>query len=96
MERFITKKTKNFLTQLRKKGFPIYFNKISDRFTSGIPDVVGVCKGKAFYIELKDFGKKPRLLQAWQLKQVDKAGGATLATDDFCEVEKFIFDLLEN
>lgn len=37
--------------ELRKFG---KFQKISDRFTPGIPDVIGVCEGEGIVLELKE------------------------------------------
>lgn len=85
----LTRKTKTLLDSLDN----IYYNKISDRFTSGIPDIIGVYYGIPFYIELKDVGQKPRKLQEWHLKQADDAGAMTLSTDDYDKVVEFMNDI---
>ncbi len=69
----ITKKTKALLDKYESQSLPIYYNKISDRFTSGIPDIQGTFYGVSFYIELKDEGKEARKLQDWHLKRAKKA-----------------------
>jgi len=93
MERTITRQTKALLDTIKKQGAPLHYFKISDRFTSGIPDFVGVYNGRAFYIELKDVGEKPRKLQRWQLEQLKKAGAKTLATDTVDDVVEFLYSL---
>ncbi len=90
MEAKITAQTKKLLDKYIKEGHPLYYNKISDRFTSGIPDIQGTFYGISFYIELKAEGKKPRLLQDWHLRNAKKAMAETLATDDYVEVKKFL------
>lgn len=89
-EALITAKTKKCLKQYELDGLPIYFNKISDRFTSGIPDYQGTFYGVSFYIELKDKGKEPGRLQAWHLRRAHKAGAMVLSTDCFGDVFNFL------
>ena len=90
LEKVITSKTKDFLEDLKKID-KLWFFKVSDKFTAGVPDFVGVWRGRFFAIELKREGGKPRLLQALILSRINKAGGLTLATDDFEDVKK-LFD----
>lgn len=92
----ITKKTKDLLDGHINNGEPLYFNKISDRFTSGIPDFQGTFYGISFYIELKDEDKVVRKLQDWHLKRARKAGAEVLSTDSFEEVRAFIDNILVN
>lgn len=40
------------------------FQKISDRFTFGVPDVLGVYRGRGFALELKDFYSANGLIRA--------------------------------
>jgi len=89
-EALITKKTKKLLDSKELRGEPIYFNKISDRFTSGIPDIQGTYYGVSFYIELKDKGEEARKLQDWHLTRAKKAGAEVLSTDNYDEVVAFI------
>ena len=42
---------------------------------SGIPDIVGVDRGRFFGIEIKQPGKKPTEIQKYMLEQIGKAGG---------------------
>lgn len=94
-EALITKKTKKLLDSKELRGEPIYFNKISDRFTSGIPDIQGTYYGVSFYIELKDKGEEARKLQDWHLTRAKKAGAEVLSTDNYDEVVAFI-DQIKN
>jgi len=89
-EAVITKKTKKLLDTYEASGEPLYFNKISDRFTSGIPDIQGTFYGVSFYIELKDEGEKARKLQKWHLVRAKKAGAEVLSTDNYDTVVKFL------
>ncbi|MCK5711486.1 MAG: hypothetical protein KAI25_02095 [Hyphomicrobiaceae bacterium] len=89
-EAAITKKTKTLLDAYEASGEPLYFNKISDRFTSGIPDIQGTFHGVSFYIELKDEGEEARKLQLWHLKKARSSGAEVLSTDSFDEVAEFM------
>lgn len=95
-EALITHQTRKLLKQYEQNGEPIYFNKICDRYTSGIPDWQGTFYGVSFYIELKDFGEKPRKLQEWHLERARNAGAMCLATDDFHEVRGFMEHIRAN
>ena len=86
-ENWITNKTRDLL-KARKPH--LWFLKCSDRFTLGLPDFIGVYKGRFFAIELKRPGLLARLLQKHVLKLIEGAGGATLSTDSLTEVNKFI------
>ena len=88
-EALITNKTRKLLKDYEAAGEPIYFNKIADKFTSGIPDYQGTFYGISWYLELKDEGKEARKLQLWHLKQAKKAGAETLSSDKFNEVFDF-------
>ena len=92
----ITKKTKDLLDRYDADGKPIYYNKISDRFTSGIPDFQGTFYGVSFYIELKDEGEEARKLQDWHLRKAHKAGAEVLSTDSFDAVVLFLDRIEKN
>ena len=89
-EALITKKTKKLLDSYESSNEPLYYNKISDRFTSGIPDIQGTFYGISFYIELKDAGKEARKLQDWHLRRARNAGAEALSTDNYDEVVVFM------
>jgi len=91
-EAWLTKKTNKLLKSYAKRG--IWFYKVADKFTAGIPDFIGVCNGRFFAIELKRPGAKAGQLQLFILDRIEKAGGATLTTDSFDDVKDFITCLL--
>lgn len=89
----ITKQVKKYLDSFPKHA--LWYYKVSDKFTSGIPDFIGCYKGNFFVIELKDIGKKPGKLQEWTLKSIVSAGGSVMSTDNFDDVLE-LFDDLKN
>jgi len=89
-EAIITKKTKTLLDKFILAGEPLYYNKISDRFTSGIPDFQGTWYGVSWYVELKDEGEEARALQEWHLRNARRAGAQVLSTDNYDEVVTFL------
>ena len=88
-EKIITQKTKLLLQDYDHDKEPLFYWKVSDRFTSGIPDYAGTFYGVSFYVELKDEGEQARRLQQWQLQRAENAGALTLSTDSFDEVKSF-------
>lgn len=63
------------LKALEKHG-GYWFKTHGDRFTGrGIPDIVGCYKGHFVGIELKDPGKVPTDIQAYNLTKIHEAGG---------------------
>jgi len=100
LEKSVTKETKDLLDYLAKHDL-LWYWKVSDKFTSGIPDFVGVWRGRFFAIELKKEGIIARLgdkfglarmLQAVVLRKIEKAGGLALATDNIQDVRR-LFNL---
>ena len=55
--------------------------KISDRFTSGVPDYFFVGRGKTIFIETKATGEKLRKLQIYFMRQIIKNGGLHFIID---------------
>lgn len=49
--------------------------KVSDRFTSGIPDLWACIDGHACWIELKTPMGRLSKIQKWQIKTIKEAGG---------------------
>jgi len=68
----------------------IVFWKICDRHTSGIPDYVGLYKGKFFVIELKAPGKKPSDIQQFNIDRTIRNGGVGACCTSLHEVKHFI------
>jgi len=61
-----------------KKEFPEgFFYKVSEKFTAGIPDVIGCIAGRFIAIELKVKGGKLTKLQEFTLRKLNLAGAIT-------------------
>lgn len=71
----------------------LWFYKTADKFTSGIPDIIGCYDGKFFAIELKQKGKYPTRLQENVLENINRSGGYTCVAISLEEVKYFIFDI---
>jgi len=58
------------------KGFPHprFVWKVSDRFRSGIPDILFIYKGKVIFIEVKQPGKEPTPIQSNTIDTLNKCG----------------------
>lgn len=52
-----------------------YVRKISDRFTSGIPDIIGCYDGRFYAIEVKTPTGKLSKIQIYEMEQIFKAKG---------------------
>jgi hypothetical protein len=91
----LTEQTRKYLKELEIKHRPhVYFHKVSDKFTSGLPDWYILIKGRAVHIEDKDTGKLPRKLQSYTIRKLKEAGALTLVTDSFSETVEFINSVL--
>lgn len=64
--------------------------KISDKFISGIPDIIGCLEGKFIAIELKRKGNKPTALQEYNINAINVAGGLAFWTDNLEEIKEEI------
>ena len=91
MESAITKKVNAYLKTI-KYITSLHYYKVSDRYTSGIPDYIGVMEGVPFAIELKDEGKLPRKLQALTMQEMRHAGWKILSTDKMEDVTRFFIN----
>jgi len=94
LEAKITKQCKDLFDKLKisYKGF--YAEKISDRFTAGIPDFYVAYEGRSVWIELKKPGGVADPLQAHTIRRLKQAGIAAFCTDNFKDVERFIFGMV--
>lgn len=95
LEAKITKQCNRLFKSVRAKHKDFYFQKISDRFTSGIPDYYILYRGQCAWVELKRDGADARPLQEYTLRSLRAAGAMTLSTSQFIEVEGFIFMLMQ-
>jgi hypothetical protein len=66
------------------------FFKIADKFTAGIPDIIGCYNSKFMAFELKRKGKKPTKIQAYILNVINKAGGVAEVITDLEQVKNII------
>jgi Holliday junction resolvase len=71
-----TSETQKFQKELRLNGF--FVRKISDRFHGGLPDIVAICKGQVFWIEMKVNKNKMTALQEQTTKEIAEKGGLPL------------------
>ncbi len=88
-------KLKNLVDKLCKKYEREYsphfwFYKVSDRYTSGIPDFHILFRGTAIYLELKRLGEVPDQLQMYVMGRARKAGGLSLSADNINSVKRFL------
>jgi len=79
-------------TSLKHSDF--YYQKISDKFTSGLPDYYLLYRGVSIWIELKDKNKKPDPIQVYTMRCLKRAGAIVIWTDNFDVIENFIDQLL--
>lgn len=76
------------------REFPeVWFYKAADKWTSGIPDIIGTVCGTFFGIELKKEGEKPRKLQEYVIQQIRKAGGYAIWATTVEQCRQFLADL---
>ena len=69
---------KNKVLKWLKEEFPEgFFWKSSDKFTAGIPDIIGCIKSRMIAIELKVGKNNPTLQQKYTIKKLDQAGAIT-------------------
>ena len=63
---------------------------------SGIPDHICVIKGKPIFIESKreDGSGRPSMQQIIECKNIRKAGGYVIISNDFEEIKNFIEDVI--
>lgn len=78
----------------RLAGQPIWFQKWSDRFTAGLPDLIGCVRGRLLAIELKSEGKTATFLQKLTLERIQKAGGRAVVIDAFEQWTRLIDKIL--
>lgn len=91
------------VVKMIKKEFPdMWFYKASDRFITGIPDLVGCCKGccvgrayevnygQMWGIELKVGKNKPTELQEYTMEQMRQAGAKVIWSRDIDEIREFL------
>ena len=83
---------KKILDYLNSKPY-IWSTKIIIANKAGVPDIIGVCKGKFFAIEVKDKLGVVSALQKYVHTLIRKADGNLLIAYDLETVKQFIGDL---
>ena len=76
-------------------GDDIWFFKASDRYSSGIPDILGCIHGKFFAFELKDDKGKATTLQRMVMERIKNAGGKVWVVRTVEETLKNMITILE-
>lgn len=101
LEAKVTKEIKDYLDALIKLGWRLWYQKISDRFTSGLPDFIVCCYGYFIAIEVKREGDKPKNhpwqdfalaepIQAFTLQKISNADGNCVAVDNVEDVRQLL------
>lgn len=90
----MTSKCDKLLKSVARNHDNFFFQKISDRFTSGLPDYYLLFNGQCVWIELKKTKAKPRNIQKYVMNKLRKAGANVAYFDDFLELERFIRSLV--
>ncbi len=82
---------KNKVVQFIRTRYPTaWVYKASDRFTSGIPDLI-ICKEGLFYaIELKVGSNKATPIQDYVMRQIQAAGGLAVVCRSVEDVKRLI------
>ena len=82
---------KNKVVQFIRTHYPsAWVYKASDRFTSGIPDLI-LCKEGLFYaIELKVGSNKATPIQGYVMRQIVSAGGRAVVCRSVEDVKRLI------
>ena len=87
---------KSIVVRNIKREFPsVWSFKCSDRFISGIPDIIGCLDGRFFAIELKTETGKLSKIQEYVKHLIERSDGAYEVCRSWNEVLKFLIDVLE-
>ena len=85
-EAYITAKVKDHLVELRQRlGTNFTYQKLSDRFSHGIPDYYITYMGRSLWLELKATGESPRPIQVHVMNKLRKAGNEAVWADNLFE-----------
>lgn len=78
-----TKIQASIIKALRARGFFVW--KISDRFTSGVPDLLVIKNGKHTFLEIKTETGKTTKLQDYIIAEINKHGGRAVVVRSVAE-----------
>jgi len=84
-----TRLKSQILTYLKKIPRSWWY-KSNDRFTAGLPDIMGVIAGKFIAIELKMPNGKVTKLQKYTIEKITQAGGKARVCYSLTEVKSFL------
>lgn len=71
----------------------VWVYKSSDRYTSGVPDIIGCCQGRFFAMELKtEIGKVSRI-QEWVISEIRRSRGEARVIRSVDDARKMIWEL---
>ena len=79
---------KTLIQAVEEKGGKAF--KFASPANAGVPDRVVLLDGKAYFIELKAPGQKPRPLQEYRRRQLEELGFEVYVIDSALGVEEFI------
>lgn len=88
-ESVLKKQVLEVLEDLKERDPHWWWYKTSDRFTAGLPDIMGVYRGIGFGLELKALGERPTALQRITLMRIRKAGGVAAWVDNIRDAVLF-------
>lgn len=82
---------KNKVIRMLRREFPdAWFFKASDKFTAGIPDIIGCYQSRMFGIELKVPPNKVTQLQLYELNRIVFSGGIAGVCYSVDDVKKLL------
>ena len=93
-EAVLTKRCKKYFDMLSRTYPDFYYNKMSHRYESGLPDYYVLFRTVSIWIELKAKGKSIKPLQNHVMMRLHRAGAITLWTSDFEQVKKLVDDII--
>ncbi len=94
-EASLTARCRKYFKKIKQVRRSFYFQKFSDRFSSGIPDFYILYQGNSGWMELKDIGERPDKIQEFTLYELDRGGAHTMWTDNFEDVFEFVEMILK-
>ena len=82
------------LKKLKAQGSPIWWLKLHGGAMqrAGVPDLLVVYQGRAFFFELKAPGAKAEPLQRHTINQIRKAGGVAVVARNVADVADELFE----
>lgn len=82
--------TRSVAQMIRREFSDVWFYKVNDRFTSGLPDLLLCVEGQLYGIELKIGKNKPTKLQQHFIDKINACGGRAICARSVDEVRIFL------